>query len=162
MDLRDKAREDLYLAQLRTQSAPNTPGFKSPMSPAFPAHLHDPEDAAENGENVQYAQKRQSSFTKPKPFALQPPPIKVQHATPSINQEGFDSTAPAENHAEHVPAAPGEQQYESVPIPGAYSSPLSSPSFAPAQPMSFGQAVSSQENARGTSPPGSPRLASRP
>lgn len=153
MGVRDKAREDLYLAQLRVQSAPNTPGFKSPMSPAFPAHLHDPEDSAENGENVQYAQKRQSSSAQPEPFTLQPPPIKVHQATPGISQEAFEPTP--ETHAEHVPAAPGEQQYESVPIPGAYSSPLSSPSFAPAQPMSFGQAVST------SSPPGSPRFAPR-
>lgn len=34
MDMRDKARTDLYLAQLRTQSAPNTPGF-GPKSPSF-------------------------------------------------------------------------------------------------------------------------------
>lgn len=34
MDVRDKARSDLYLAQLRTQSAPNTPGF-GPKSPSF-------------------------------------------------------------------------------------------------------------------------------
>jgi len=34
MDIRDKARSDLYLAQLRTQSAPNTPGFR-PKSPAL-------------------------------------------------------------------------------------------------------------------------------
>ena len=32
MAVRDKARSDLYLAQLRSQSAPNTPGF-GPMSP---------------------------------------------------------------------------------------------------------------------------------
>src|SRR5438876_94926 len=36
MYLRDKARSDLYLAQLRTQSAPNTPGF-GPMSPSYNA-----------------------------------------------------------------------------------------------------------------------------
>lgn len=34
MDMRDKARSDLYLAQLRSQSAPNTPGF-GPKSPGF-------------------------------------------------------------------------------------------------------------------------------
>lgn len=34
MDMRDKARSDLYLAQLRSQSAPNTPGF-GPLSPSF-------------------------------------------------------------------------------------------------------------------------------
>lgn len=34
MDMRDRARSDLYLAQLRSQSAPNTPGF-GPKSPAL-------------------------------------------------------------------------------------------------------------------------------
>ena len=34
MDLRDRARSDLYLAQLRSQSAPNTPGF-GPKSPSI-------------------------------------------------------------------------------------------------------------------------------
>lgn len=34
MDMRDKARSDLYLAQLRSQSAPNTPGF-GPKSPSY-------------------------------------------------------------------------------------------------------------------------------
>lgn len=33
MDVRDRARSDLYLAQLRSQSAPNTPGF--PRSPSL-------------------------------------------------------------------------------------------------------------------------------
>ncbi|KAI4089185.1 MAG: hypothetical protein LQ344_005565 [Seirophora lacunosa] len=132
MDLRDRARSDLYLAQLRSQSAPNTPGFqKTPMSPSFPSHLHDdPVSKAENGEyyGTQYAEKRQSSFSQPKPFALQPPPIRVQHATPAVQQDGFEP-APTPKPQEHVPAAPGEQTYEAVPIPGAYASPLASPSF---------------------------------
>ncbi|KAI4192195.1 MAG: hypothetical protein LQ346_004434 [Caloplaca aetnensis] len=145
MDLRDRARSDLYLAQLRSQSAPNTPGFqKTPMSP-FPSHLQDdPINEAENGEyyGTQYAEKRQSSFAQPKPFALQPPPIRVQHATPSIQQDGFE-TAPKVN--EHVPAAPGEQTYDAVPIPGAYASPLASPSFQPGhQSMSLAHAVTDQ------------------
>ncbi|SLM38883.1 hypothetical protein LPUS_09258 [Lasallia pustulata] len=143
MDLRDRARSDLYLAQLRTQSAPNTPGFqpgKTPLSTSFPGHLHDdPIDAAENGEHyhpdtIQYAQKH-LSFSQPKPFALQPPPIRVQHATPQVEQEGFE---PAPMLNEHVPAAPGEQTYDAVPIPGAYVSPLASPSYQ-AQSMHFGQ-----------------------
>lgn len=148
MDLRDRARSDLYLAQLRSQSAPNTPGFqKTPMSPSFPSHLDDdPINKAENGEyfGTQYAEKRQSSFTQPKPFALQPPPIRVQHATPSIQQDGFEA-APKVN--EHVPAAPGEQTYDAVPIPGAYASPLASPSFQPGhQSMSLGHAVTADQN----------------
>jgi len=144
MDLRDRARSDLYLAQLRSQSAPNTPGFQRPRSPS----LHDPHSLAEEGEAyndvTQFASKHHS-MSPPKPFALQPPPIRIQHATPAMQQDGFE---PKVN--EHVPAAPGEVTYEDVPIPGAYASPLTSPSALPHHGMSFGEAMES--------PPGTPRL----
>lgn len=158
MDLRDKARSDLYLAQLRTQSAPNTPGF--PLRSPNP--YQDPHSAAENGEarngdvteTTQFASKHQS-FSQPKPFTLQPPPIRVQNATPAPAQDGFDNAPAAVN--EHVPAAPGEQTYDAVPIPGAYASPLASPAYAPQhQSMSFGQALTTE--GRVESPPSSPRL----
>lgn len=45
---------------------------------------------------------------------------------------------------EHVPAAPGEQQYASVPIPEAYASPLASPSFAPGYPQPQSQSQQEQ------------------
>ena len=162
MDLRDKARSDLYLAQLRSQSAPNTPGFqKTPMSSTFPSHLHDdPVNAAENGEyyneSTQFASKHQSC-SQPKPFTLQPPPIKVHSATPAPPQDGFE---PAAQVHEHVPAAPGEQTYDAVPIPGAYSSPLASPAHQP-QSLNFstpqpGQAFTTE--GRVESPPHSPAL----
>ena len=159
MNVRDKARSDLYLAQLRTQSAPNTPGFqKTPMTATFPANVQDdPINDAENGESTQYASKHQS-FAPTKPFTLQPPPIKVHAATPTLPHDGFEPTPQAQ---EHVPAAPGEQTYDAVPIPGAYSSPLSSPGFQP-QTMNFsrpGTAVTSDQ--RIESPPSSPRLTSR-
>ncbi|KAF2196817.1 hypothetical protein GQ43DRAFT_444776 [Delitschia confertaspora ATCC 74209] len=150
MAVRDKARSDLYLAQLRSQSAPNTPGF-GPMSPRSggwrppPGHpmYVDPHSAAENGESetVQYAVAR--PIAQPQPFALQPPPIRIQGATPKVEQNGFEApqrTATAspplspgymERYNEHVPAAPGEQQYAAVPIPGAYVAPLASPSHPP-------------------------------
>lgn len=163
MDLRDKARSDLYLAQLRSQSAPNTPGFqKTPMTSTFPAHIHDdPIDAAENGEHynesTQFASKHQS-FSQPKPFNLQPPPIKVHSATPALSQDGFE---PAPQVQEHVPAAPGEQTYDAVPIPGAYASPLQSPGYQP-QSMNFGsepgQAYTTEGRVSLESPPTSPRL----
>jgi hypothetical protein len=156
MAARDRARSDLYLAQLRSQSAPNTPGF-GPMSPRSggwrppPGHpmYVDPLSAAEKGDampspggNAQFPR----GFASPKPFQLQPapPPIKIQSATPKIDQDGFDvptSSSPPppplspgfERQHEHVPAAPGEQQYGAVPIPGAYASPAN-----PAQsPMGF-------------------------
>lgn len=59
---------------------------------------------------------------------------------------------------EHVPAAPGEQTYDAVPIPGAYSSPLASPgmNFGGSEP---GQAYTTER--RVESPPSSPRLGSR-
>ena len=161
MNLRDRARSDLYLAQLRSQSAPNTPGFqKTPMATTFPAYLHD--DAiteAEKGEyydgSTQFAQKHMS-FSQPKPFALQPPPVRIQTATPLLSQDGFEP-APV-TVQEHVPAAPGEQTYDAVPIPGAYTSPLASPKFQH-QSMEFGnpgQAYTTE--GRVASPPSSPRL----
>jgi hypothetical protein len=150
MDMRDKARTDLYLAQLRSQSAPNTPGF--PPTPGFPTTpgfsprfppSADPHSQAEEGYGSQFATKHQS-FSQPKPFALQPPPIKVQSATPQPPQGDFDP----------VPAAPGEQQYDAVPIPQAYSSPAS-PSYPP-QSATPGQAFTA--STRVESPPISPRF----
>ncbi|KAF9692283.1 hypothetical protein EKO04_009512 [Ascochyta lentis] len=153
MAVRDKARSDLYLAQLRSQSAPNTPGF-GPLSPRSggwrppPGHPDyiDPNAMAQDSENgkVQYAQIRE--IVQPQPFTLQAPPIKVTGATPKISQDGFDAPARtqtvsppvptlspgAERHNDHVAAAPGEQQYAAVPIPGAYT-PLASLSYPPPQ-----------------------------
>ncbi|MCJ1319207.1 hypothetical protein MMC15_004542 [Xylographa vitiligo] len=169
MNVRDRARSDLYLAQLRTQSAPNTPGFvKTPMGATFGAHLHDDDeiDVAEKGEyfgsddEAQYINKHQS-FSQPKPFALSPPPVRITQATPILEQSGFQSGPTVQAH---VGAAPGEQTYDAVPIPGAYStSPLASPSFQP-QSMHFGGAGSGMaygmEGRPGT-PPASPGLRKR-
>ncbi|EON69197.1 hypothetical protein W97_08556 [Coniosporium apollinis CBS 100218] len=163
MAVRDRARSDLYLAQLRSQSAPNTPGF-GPLSPRDggwrppPGHK-DPIIAAEEGdstENVQYPR----GFAQPKPFNLMPPPIKIQGATPKVTQGGFgDAVAPAsptvptsprfEIVQDHVPAAPGEQTYAAVPIPGAYASPLNSPGLPPANMamsgFDFGPSVNAEQ-----------------
>jgi hypothetical protein len=151
MAVRDKARSDLYLAQLRSQSAPNTPGF-GPMSPRSggwrppPGHSAyiDPHSAAENGEAGQPQFARE--IAQPQPFSLQAPPIRIQGATPKVEQNGFDAPprsntvspplAPKspgfreERKQDHVAAAPGEQTYDSVPIPGAYQ-PMASPSYPP-------------------------------
>jgi hypothetical protein len=159
MQMRDRARSDLYLAQLRSQSAPNTPGF-GPLSPRSggwrppPGHpmYVDPHSAAEAGESdkVQYANVRE--IVQPQPFQLAAPPIKITGATPKLGQDGFDApartgtasppmppTSPGfqERRNEHVSAAPGEQTYASVPIPGAYT-PLASPSYPPAQQQAGG------------------------
>lgn len=135
MDLREKARSDLYLAHLRHQSAPNTPGF--PKSPYVSTTLQEQDDdysTAEKGEfyPTQYATPR--SPTKPLPtFQLQPPPIRTQNATPKPEQGGFATPAPAQKEKvnEHMGAAPGEPTYEAVPIPGGYSRPVANVSFPP-------------------------------
>jgi len=157
MDMRDKARSDLYLAQLRSQSAPNTPGFgpKSPafsqyaLSPRFPPQtyrsLGDLEDGSSPFTPGGRVAEPVSAFAKSSPvteqasFKLQAPPPKAPSATPKLGSGGFLSptseTAPVANFNEHGPVAPGEMQYESVPIPGAYAgAALKSP---PANKTSF-------------------------
>ncbi|KAI1780087.1 hypothetical protein F4818DRAFT_165203 [Hypoxylon cercidicola] len=169
MDLRDRARSDLYLAQLRSQSAPNTPGFgpKSPsfsqyaMSPRFPPSayksLSDIEEGRSFTPGVQVAEPK-SAFatsalapqtnTAEKTFKLQAPPPKARSATPKIGQGGFrtptspnspdSSSGSGSNFNAHGPVAPGEIQYDAVPIPGAYAdAAIRSP---PAGQTSFGHA----------------------
>ncbi|KAI1157083.1 hypothetical protein F4825DRAFT_1933 [Nemania diffusa] len=136
MDMRDRARSDLYLAQLRSQSAPNTPGFgpKSPsfsqyaMSPRFPPStynsLSEISAAPSFTPGPQAAEPVSSFGAKPteKPFKLQAPPSKARSATPKVAQGAFGSpttNSPPENSFTAV--APGEQQYDAVPIPGAYA-----------------------------------------
>ncbi|KAJ1331460.1 hypothetical protein MN608_04919 [Microdochium nivale] len=139
MDLRDRARSDLYLAQLRSQSAPNTPGF-GPKSPAFSQYAMSPRfpptafkslgDIAESPAFTPApAAEPQSAFASPKrsgsnsTFVLQAPPTKAPSATPKLGALKTPTTpnAPTTNFNEHGPVASGEQIYESVPIPGAYA-----------------------------------------
>ncbi len=144
MDARDRARTDLYLAQLRTQSAPNTPGFaQTPRTPGFPSNKAGGLDvypgataALQSPGHLGATTSPQSSNTMSTPFKLQAPPIRVHHASPRVSSpsEGFVarqqssppppqppmSPPPEERVHQHVDAAPGEQTYDSVPIPGAY------------------------------------------
>ena len=146
---RDRARSDLYLSQLRAQSAPNTPGLAAPYS-ARDGGWKPPMDSYGNAAdmedgNVQYVNADKKH--QPGPFKLQAPPIRVQGATPKMEQTGFtpiDTTArsrspsppedqssplmadaPVETQQDHFHAAPGEQVYETVAIPGAYEAPQS-------------------------------------
>lgn len=143
MDMRDKARSDLYLAQLRSQSAPNTPGFgpKSPafsqyaLSPRFPpsayTSLNDISEAPSFTPNAPVVEPasafaENSSPTSPsKPFSLQAPPKKAPSATPKMPAGAFTAKPqepmPSSSANMHAPMAPGEQQYAAVPIPGAYA-----------------------------------------
>jgi len=146
MDARDRARSDLYLAQLRTQSAPNTPGFaQTPRTPHFPTAMKvDTFPPVEEESPIQYAAVSPKSYQTQSPFKLQAPPIKIHHATPRPASDGFEPALPAssppppsispppmspppqERVNEHVAAAPGEQTYDAVPIPGAYMRPTTS------------------------------------
>lgn len=172
MDVRDRARSDLYLAQLRSQSAPNTPGF-GPLSPSFQQHMKSPRfppsvyntnssSAAEEGfagPGTRFVEAKPEGSNFAKPFALQPPPIKIHSATPKTPQNGFEFPAPRKERViEHVAAAPGEQQYAAVPIPGAYASPLNRSGHVQPQHTRFGsvgEAITSDRKVE--SPPGSPR-----
>jgi len=192
MAVRDRARSDLYLAQLRSQSAPNTPGF-GPLSPSYSAYAaksprFPPSSYDPNGNSYSKAEEGFAPGTQfiaidtrmgdKKPFALQPPPIKIHSASPQTERGGFQAVEfpkpglsvkqQQERRRSHAEAAPGEQTYESVPIPGAYRSPLNSPGLPPqgmgmegrlgmhSRNESIGEAVTS--DVRVESPPGSPRL----
>lgn len=127
MNSRDKCRSDLYLAQLRLQSAPNTPGFKSSTAPTFPKYVHDEDesddddriDAAEKGQHSResdWARRHQETFS-PATSSLSPPPpdFTITQATPVMGHSDW-----SEQKQDHMDAAPGEQSYAAVPIPGAY------------------------------------------
>lgn len=158
MNMRDKARSDLYLAQLRTQSAPNTPGFgpKSPafsqyaLSPRFPPsayrNLSDIEESPFTPGN-QFAEPQSAFAEKQQPtFKLQAPPTKAPSATPKLQGGAFSSspiqtrapTPPELTRQQHAPVAAEEPVYEAVPIPGAYAdAAVKSP---PPNQTTFGQA----------------------
>ena len=139
MDARDKARSDLYLAQLRSQSAPNTPGFaQTPRTPRFPKAMsevkEDPMSAAENGYSQTAYSASPQSATTASTFKLQAPPSKtpktpqvgfvsMPSSTSPLPQQRTPSPEPIERRNEHIAAAPGEQVYEQVTIPGAYAVP---------------------------------------
>lgn len=180
MDIRDRARSDLYLAQLRTQSAPNTPGF-GPLSPSYSQHMKSPRfppaaytsmgDIEEGlrkdsyvAPGTRFVEAKPKSQKVQKPFALQPPPIKVQAATPKTPQTGFavatlrqhspplrqtsEQPLQQETRTEHAPIAPGEHIYGDVPIPGAYAATSPGPQQQVFGNMGFvglpGQAVTSE------------------
>ncbi|GKT98619.1 hypothetical protein FLAG1_00603 [Fusarium langsethiae] len=145
MDMRDRARSDLYLAQLRSQSAPNTPGF-GPKSPALSAYAMSPRhppaayrnlsDISENPNpnpftpGTQFAEPQSQFAPQDTGFKLQAPPTKAPSATPKLNQSAFTPTdtappspptIPTVHVSEHGPVGSDEPTYEAVPIPGAYT-----------------------------------------
>lgn len=156
MDMRDRARSDLYLAQLRSQSAPNTPGF-GPKSPALSQYAMSPRHPPAAYRNL--ADIEESPFTPggkihepPSSFSpaetsfkLQDPPKKVMSATPKTEQGAFSPksttrapTPPNENVQQPAPVADDEPTYDAVPIPGAYAG--QDFKIPPPNQVAFGQA----------------------
>ena len=189
MARRDAARSDLYLAQLRSQSAPNTPGF-GPLSPGLGGYIPPPlasarsvtftkeaELAADSEiESVQYATVPTRTFTSPKPFSLQPPPIKIHAATPKLGGDGFSpvtATMPPppmtqspppptsrssppppavvvrETVNEHAPVARGEREYGAVAIPGTLPGAYASPLNSPGFAASHLHAIGTEVKSPG-------------
>ncbi len=125
MDLRDKARSDLYLAQLRSQSAPNTPGFgpKSPsfsqyaLSPRFPPQAYrslgevEEEGASPFTPGGRNLVEPTSAFSRPSvsqgsSFKLQAPPTKAPSATPKLGAGAFSAAAPPPRSSRSTPSPP--------------------------------------------------------
>lgn len=145
MELRDRARSDLYLAQLRIQSAPNTPGFPhTPKSPFVTTTTTTPQvgqgdiySVAENGEATtttyvtQYASPR-SPTHPPAAFQLKAPPIRIQHATPKLSQDGFGPAAAAAAAATTPVPVP-------VPVPSSPPPPPPPPSQSIMNPVEHRQ-----------------------
>ncbi|KKF94073.1 hypothetical protein CFO_g3581 [Ceratocystis platani] len=151
MDSRDKARSDMYLAQLRMQSAPNTPGF-GPKSPALSNYAFSPRFAPANFASMNDIESqtlaKESPFTpgnrvveppsqfetslKPAltsspsvPFKLQAPPPKAPSATPKASNNGLSPITPTS------PPFPTDVIYGSPAKARTPSPPPSLPTVAP-------------------------------
>ncbi|KAJ4297215.1 hypothetical protein N0V88_004133 [Collariella sp. IMI 366227] len=136
MDTRDKARSDLYLAQLRTQSAP-TPPVSAPSPrllpvrplPALPSlRLQIPRRHRRERLPFTPAARGSSSRSPPSPAAPPPatplpprPPTAADLSPTGSSSLGATPPVPIVTISEHAPLADGETQYEAVPIPGAYA-----------------------------------------
>lgn len=156
MALRDEARESLYLAQLRSAPttagfllppSARDGGWNGVYSAGNKEVGSDAYSMAEEGRGatVRYLQTPPHDVLQ-KPFVLQPAPTRTTPKLtqgklfnpPRIEVHSPVATPPQEMSAvfpsfqqtieepRHQPAASGERQYDSVPIPGAYA-PLNSP-----------------------------------
>ena len=134
MAVRDRARSDMYLAQLRSQSAPNTPG--GPLSPRDggwrPPQGYDAQRDAEEGTYYAPDAPKAQQFAEPQPFTLQPAPSRAKPAAkPSFATSTPPPSSPAQEVRQaHAHVQDGETSYGAVAIPGAYAGPAS-PGMAP-------------------------------
>ncbi|KAK0942660.1 hypothetical protein LTR29_005747 [Friedmanniomyces endolithicus] len=144
MASRDRARSDLYLAQLRSQSAPNTPGlapsgagYLSPRDGGYKAPAADfYSSAPEVEEGVQYVDPSTAHHAPAPTFRLQAPPIRIQGATPRTEQNGFVAPAPRPIQT----MAPRQATASPVPVQDEVRSPLMSEVPRELQQEHFGAA----------------------
>lgn len=141
MAVRDRARSDMYLAQLRSQSAPNTPG--GPLSPRDggwrpPPGYNANQDPLSRAEEGEYAPTK-TQFAEPQPFQLMPAPSKAKPAakTSFVSSTPPPSSPVMEVRQAHAAVAQGETSYGAVSIPGAYAGPAS-PGLRAQQPATGG------------------------
>lgn len=118
MAVRDRARSDHYLAQLRSQSAPNTPG--GPLSPRDGGWR-----APQDQKKAQPAYGEVTTFAEPQPFTLMPAPSKAKPAQKTADGDVSPVSPMVEVRQVHAPTAQGETNYGQVSIPGAYAGPAS-------------------------------------
>ncbi|KAH8128313.1 hypothetical protein FP744_10008794 [Trichoderma asperellum] len=145
MDVRDRARSDLYLAQLRSQSAPNTPGFPRspsfggapmtpamfpPKSPALSQYALSPRHAPANfgslssinekstfTPGVQVIAEPPSAFAPPPAaFKLQAPPTKAPSATPKAQSPLTQAAPPLPFASSSQAPPPSENVQEHGPV----------------------------------------------
>ncbi|TQS35149.1 hypothetical protein Golomagni_04439 [Golovinomyces magnicellulatus] len=112
MNIRDRARSDLYSAQIRSQSALITPCVES--------NLPHSQDKKFSNLTVDKSSPNLISAFSAKPFCLQPPPQKAS----STAGRSFPKAHLTEQIVKHVASAPGESIYDAVPIPSNYRSNL--------------------------------------
>ncbi|RKF57099.1 hypothetical protein GcM3_190014 [Golovinomyces cichoracearum] len=112
MNIRDRARSELYSAQIRSQSAL--------IEPCVDSNLPSSQDKRFPDSIVEKSSPNLISAFSAKPFCLQPPPQKGS----STAVRSFPKAHTAEQVVKHVVSVPGETIYDAVPIPSDYRSNL--------------------------------------
>ena len=88
---RDRARSDLYLAQLRSQSAPNTPGLRGPLSPGDGWHWEVSARWTEAHERIGHEREQRDRRNAPWDFppAFEPPQRHYAAGAAYLRGQGY-------------------------------------------------------------------------
>ncbi|CAD6503936.1 BgTH12-05679 [Blumeria graminis f. sp. triticale] len=129
MDVRDRARADLVLAQTRCQSNSNPSSLKPPLqyqdpnTPRSPLPLLQTQFMTKEGvfsNDTRFVEVSPHSPIPAKPFYLQPVPNKGLSTTQMCSQPNIEPTVLSPYRQTGLP---NEQKYSSVSIPCAYTMP---------------------------------------